>query len=686
MGKVVVAVIFVAILSFVLADLAGPSSVLFGGNTDVGEIAGHSISQKEFQEVLDQVESKYILNFQRTPTENERPTLRQQAWELLVVKYAFQKQYEEAGIAVTSDEIWDMMQGKNISPSIKQSFVNPNTQEFDRQSFLQYLQNVPNMPPAAQGQWELFKGDLKPGRERLKYENLLVNSNFITSLEAQKEYAAQNDIADVKYLYVPYYDISDSTVTVSESQLEEYYSENKERYKTDGSRSLKYVSFPIVASSEDTTFVKQELEDMKQDFIAAQDDSVYASVSTDGLTFYGNYHLGILPRELKSDVASLSKGEVYGPFLDATGVFKIHKVSDIYEDTVAYAKASHILFSGDTDEARNNANKVLREIKAGADFAEMARIHGSDGTKTKGGDLGWKKSGDYVDEFNDAVFGRSTAGLVNNVVKTQFGYHIVKVDEPKTYTAYKVATIELEITPSDETRNTVYRDADLFATEVNSLEDFEAYAEEKGYNVSPDQALKKNDRRIGVLGNARQAVQWLFRDASVGDVSEVYDLDDQYIVVVMTDEEEEGYRPLDKVRTEVSVKVKNEMKGEQIISKLSGLSGTLDEIAAAYGSNANVYASSDLKLNTNSLPNVGFDPKAVGRAFSLESGQKTEAFASEGGVLIIEMINKTSAPEIADYATYKTQLEQTVRNQVSFSISEAIKDDANIKDERYRFY
>ncbi|MEM8569107.1 MAG: hypothetical protein AAGF85_21810, partial [Bacteroidota bacterium] len=171
-----------------------------------------------------------------------------------------------------------------------------------------------------------------------------------------------------------------------------------------------------------------------------------------------------------------------------------------------------------------------------------------------------------------------------------------------------------------------------------------------------------------------------------GDVSQVYELDNEYVVAVMTDETEKGYQSVNELRNELSVKVKNEKKGDVIISKLDDISGSLDEIATAYGDDANVYTSSDLKLTSNSLPSVGFDPKAVGRAFSLESGEKTEAFSSENGVLIIEMLNKTNAPEIADYATYKTQVSQNYENQARYSIAEAVKEFADIKDERYKFY
>ncbi len=685
MGKVVVAVIAIAILSFVLADLLGPNSTLFGGNDNtVGEIAGESIQLPEFQALVEQQESNYIMNFGRQPGEREKPTLRNQAWELLIGRYAFQKQYEEVGVKVTSDEVWDMMQGKNISPGIQQSFTNPETGQFDRSLFMNFLKNLPNQAPENRYRWEVFKKDLKPGRERLKYENLLVKSVYVTNAEAQQEYAAQNNVAEVEYLYVPYYAVSDSAVSVSESDLKDYYSENKNRYKVENTRSMKYVTFPIIASSEDSTYIKEEMMELKEEFKSVEDDSVFAGVNTDGLNFYGNYQSATLPAQLKGNVSNLTIGDVRGPYLSGEN-YVLYKVSDIYEDTVFYANASHILF-GDTEDDKAEAERVLQELKDGANFSAMAAQYGTDGTKQRGGDLGWFKSGDMVSEFEDAVFSKNEAGLINNVVETEYGYHIIKVDEPKTNMVYEVATIERNITPSDETINVAFRDADLFASKVDDISSFEEIAKEDSLRVIPAVKLKKNDRRVGVLGDARQIVQWLFRDASKGSVSEVFELDNQYVIGVMTDETEEGYQSLEAVKTEVTAKVKNELKGQQIIESLKGTSGTLEEKAQAYGSDANVYSSSDLKLSANSLPNVGFDPYAVGLAFSLENGETSEPFASENGVLIINMGNKTVAPEIGDLTIYKNQLAQGLRNRVGFGISEAIKENADIVDKRYKFY
>ena len=100
--------------------------------------------------------------------------------------------------------------------------------------------------------WEIFQRDLKPGRERIKYENLLIKSNYITTAEAEREYHMQTDVAEIKYLYVPFYAVSDSAVTVTEDDLKAYYNKNIERYKTEESRDMKYISIPVEPSSDDT--------------------------------------------------------------------------------------------------------------------------------------------------------------------------------------------------------------------------------------------------------------------------------------------------------------------------------------------------------------------------------------------------------------------------------------------------
>jgi peptidyl-prolyl cis-trans isomerase D len=172
----------------------------------------------------------------------------------------------------------------------------------------------------------------------------------------------------------------------------------------------------------------------------------------------------------------------------------------------------------------------------------------------------------------------------------------------------------------------------------------------------------------------------------VGDVSEVFELENGYVIALLTKKSEKGTADLEDVREEIEAKVKSQEKGKIIQKKLQDMSGTLDEIAAAYGEDANVYSTSELKISDNSLPGVGFDPKAVGKVFALNSGETSQPVIGENGVLIIETQAITEAPEIADYTSYKNQLQQQRGQRSGFEIAEAIREAANIEDKRYKFY
>ncbi len=694
MTKVVVGFITIAIAAFVLNDLfgSGPTSVFSGSDNVVGEVAGKSISLEEFQAAVQARENNYILNFGRQPGEQERPALRQQAWDLIISRYAIIPQYEKVGVKVTSDEEWDIIQGKNVDENIKQSFTD-SAGNFDRVSLISYLQSLDNQPVNSEPRirWDIFRSDLAPSRERIKFENLILKTSYITQAESEREYHLQNDVCEVKYVYVPFYSISDSLVTVSESDLKTYYNKNKEKYKAEKARSLSYVSFPIIPSATDSAEIRDELLKIATDFKSSQEDSIFATINSDNAEAYTTYTPDKLPAFLSNQISSMKPGSVIGPVLDANR-YKVAKLVSINKDTLFTARASHILIRWDdeSDEAKRaariKAQGILNDIKAGANFAQKASEFGSDGTSSRGGDLGYFTSGQMVKPFENAVFNAKRTGLLSNLVETEFGYHIIDVTSLKDNTSYTIATIERDITASDETQNEAYRKADLFGSSVSGLDDFKSKAAEDNLTIYDAKDVSTNSSRVNTLDDARQIVLWLFRDASVGKVSDVFDVESAYVVAVMTDETEEGIRSFDDVKEEITSLVKNQQKGKQIIEKLKGLTGTIDEIATAYGDDASVNSSSDLKLNSNSLPGVGIDPIAVGKAFALESGKRTDPFIGENGVLIIENTNKTIAPEIGDYSIFKNQRLQSLTSQAGFNISEALKKGAKIEDKRYLFY
>ncbi len=694
MTKVVVGFVAIAIAAFVLNDLfgSGPTSVFSGSQNVIGEIDGKSISYEEFQAAVQDRENNYILNFNRQPGERERPTLRQQAWDLLIAQYAITPQYEKVGVKVTSDEEWDIIQGKNVDENIKMSFTD-SSGNFNRASLISYLQSLDAQPVNSEPRirWNNFRSSIVPGRARIKFENLLIKTNYITEAESEREYHLQNDVVETRYLYVPFYLMSDTLVAATDADLKSYYNKHKEKYKAEAARSLQYVTFPLTPSSTDSLEIFEELQKIANDFKSTVEDSVFAAINSDNANSFSKYTPNELPAYLSNQIGTMVVGDVVGPALDGNR-YKVAKLVGIDRDTVYNARASHILVRWDdtTDaskrKAREKAQGILNDIKAGASFAAKAAEFGSDGTSKKGGDLGYFTSGQMVKPFEDAVFGARKTGLLNTLVETDFGYHIIEVTSLRDNTSYTIATIERDITPSDETQNEAYRRADLFASSVSSQVEFAAKAKEDNLTIYDAEDVGTNDSRVSTLNDARQVVLWLFRDASIGKVSDVFDVQSSYVVAVMTGETEEGIRPFEEVKEEITPLVKNQLKGKKIIDKLKVLTGTLDEIAAAYGSEASVNSSSDLKLNSNSLPGVGIDPIAVGKAFALGDGKRSEPFIGENGVLIIENGNKTVAPEIGDYSIFKNQKLQAMNNQSGLNIAEALKKGANIEDNRYLFY
>lgn len=695
MTKFVVGAIALSMGAFIVgSDLfgSGPRSIFGGSDREVGEIAGNGISVDEYNLAIQERENSYILNFGRQPGERERPTLQSQAWELLIARNAIQPQYEKVGVKVSNDEIWDMVQGKNVDESIKTSFTD-SAGRFDRSRLISYLKQIDAMPPTSEARvrWDIFKSDLRPARERIKYENLILKTVYVTEAEAERDYHNQNDVAEVKYLYVPFFAVNDSLIKTDDADMKAYYNKNKEKYKVENTRSLSYVSFPVAASAEDTLAIREEMNKLATEFKTVTEDSLFASSNTDGKSPFTKYTIASLPTILNNQRESLTAGKVIGPVLE-DGSFKIFKVSNIGADTIYNAKANHILIKWEntTPEAkkaaRDKARKILNDIRGGASFASKAREFGTDGTASRGGDLGWFPTGQMVKPFEKAVFDAKKTGLLSDVVETDFGYHIIEVTGVKNNTSYSVASIERTITASDETLNEVVRKADSFAGDLNGIDAFKEKARKENLVVLDANDLGTNDRRINNL-EARQVVTWLFREGSVGKVSEVYDIEGvAYWVAVMTGETEKGYKPLEKVKDDIAPAVRNVAKGKYIAGKLAGKTEALEELAKPFGVDAMINSSSDLKMNANSMTSVGYDPLVVGAVFSLENGKRSKPIIGENGVVLADLQNKTIAPALGDFTMFREQLKQAQSSRGGYFITEALKDAAKIEDKRYRFF
>jgi peptidyl-prolyl cis-trans isomerase D len=195
-------------LFIVGSDLLGPGSSLFGTKPVVGEINGSDISLEELQGEINQLEYDFAVQQGKNPTEQDMQGIREQAWNQLIFKRVFLPQAEEAGLVISDNEKVDMVQGNNIHAAIKQTFVNPETKEFDKAQVENFLRNIDQAQPQQKAAWYNFEGKLPDDRLRTKFEALLTKTNYVTTAEAKREYEGQTAKADFEFVFVPFSSIA----------------------------------------------------------------------------------------------------------------------------------------------------------------------------------------------------------------------------------------------------------------------------------------------------------------------------------------------------------------------------------------------------------------------------------------------------------------------------------------------
>jgi len=691
---IAVTIIAISLIFFIVGgDLLGPNTIFGGNNQVIGEIAGKEIDYRDYNERVDMVRRNYEAQTGRGAGEAEMNQIREQAWSQYIIDYAFAGQYDKLGLDVPDNELVDMVQGDHISPAILQAFTDPTTGVFNKNGVIEYLKNLKSLAPEQQHSWTQFESGLRADRLRQKYEKLLSASTYVTKAEAEREYQASAGKASIEFLYVPYYSVPDSLVKVSEDQLSSYLKAHKNQYKGMDTRTLQYVSFPIVPSKEDSTLLYDQIKALAKELATSTNDSSFVKVNSDiQLPLYQSY--AHMSDQLKEAVKTFVPGGVYGPFREGN-TYYIYKYGGTKADTVSTVRASHILVRADNqsdsarNEARNRAQGILAQIRGGASFEALAVSNSSDpGSAQRGGDLGYfQNNGAMVKPFEEAVFSHPGTGLIPRVVESQFGFHIIKVTEARSNTLYRLASIGKTIAPSQLTRDEVYNKASEFAAKSRTGDQFTENAKAENLFVTTANRLTESSGSVNSIQDGREIVRWAFGNKTeMNKVSQVFETEEQYVVAVLTGKTDKDNVKVNDFRMELTDKVRNQLKAAQIIEKLKGQTGDLESISKKYGAGAVIENVEDINLATGLLRGAGFDPLAVGKAFGLKPGKRTGPFEGENGVFIIESKSLEPAPEIADYSQYKNQLLQNKSGSVSYLVGEAIRENANIQDNRAKFY
>lgn len=687
MGKFLVFVVGFSIAAFVLGDILGPNSSFIGQNRNiVGYINGEEIDLLKFNTVYEELSYNFSLNNGRSPNQQEISDIRDQAWERLINDISYVDEFKKIGLTVTDKESVDMVQGTNIHPMIIQAFSDPSTGSFNRDNVIGYLQNLSTQPANQQQAWYSFESNLKPMRLRSKYDNLITQSTFYNSLDAEAEYFNSSSQIDLAYYYVPFYLISDTIFDVSTSEMRSYLNKNKSDYNQDETRSIDYAFFPVLPSAEDSSFFENEIGSIRENLLSGNiiDDSTYAVINSDGFNPFTKYN----PDELPDELVGMSVGFVTPPSY-SNGAITVKKLSKITKDLKEKARAKHILLRFDDSNktsVRSEANRILNLLRSGSDFDETARTYSQDGSASNGGDLGWFSDGVMVKPFQDAVFSRNRAGLIPRIIESDFGYHIIYVTYPKTKTSYHVTTISKDILPSDNTRNNIYRSAELFKLDIKSDEnDFPAYIKLKNITGGTVNDLDKNSSDLGPVQDARNVIIWAYADDRYEeDISDVIETDEGYIVAQVNVITDEGTKNLDEVENSIKRRIIDEKKFTYLNEKLSDYT-SLQDLKDNLGL-GEIYRSSGLSLSENSLSNVGYSPESIGTAFSMEEGELTRPFKIDGGIIVLGLESKVIPDTLSTYDDFRNTLIQTSRFNIPLKIDDAIKFFSDIEDNRYKFF
>lgn len=701
LGTIIVILIGAALGIFVLETALNSNSNLLKGNKDVvGTIDGEKIKYNDYITKSDE----YIDNYKKQVKQDnldEATTfaLRDQTWSQLVNDKLNEKEFGAIGIAVPFKEMEDLFFSANPHPQVKQSFTNPQTGLFDPNNVKQYVSNLDKSVngedvTAKKAEWLSFEKGIKQDRLNNKYTGMIKGAMYVPKWLAEMDYNEKNTKQDIQFIMVPYTTVSDSDklVEVTDQDLIEYMNARKDQYKQKASRSLEFVTFKVLPSSDDTAAVKKSINDIYANVSTNNGDTTYIKLNADkGLDKMYYAKDKVESYMVRDSLFKVGIGTTIGPYFE-NGDYKIAYLMD-RKDVADSVRARHILVriqqgSKDTLAAYTKADSILKALQGGADFNALASKYTEDeGSKAKNGELGFIAQGRTVTNFNNYLF---FGGKINEykLVKSEFGYHIIQIEEFKNIqSCVRVAFYTRKLEYSNATDKSVFDKARNFATTNNTKALFDTTAAKENMIIQNADKLEQNAYSLSGISYAREIVQWAF-GAKVGDVSNAFALTDQYVVAVLTDSKEEGMMSATDARPTLEQVIKKEKKGNVIAAQLASasvLSASLDALAIKFGQP--VKTASSVSFSNGFIPEMGQEPKVVGAVSALKQNELSKPIEGVQGVFVVVVTAISKPQPIADYSSYSSPLLQGLQSSVNvYSINEALKKDMDIEDLRYKFF
>jgi len=201
-GLMVAIVIGLALGAFILGDMLNSGSKLMRpSQMKIAEVDGESIQYPDFQKKVEELSEIYKMNTQQSQIdENTWEQLREQVWQDYLQENTLGKASENLGVAVTSQELFDLIQGNNPSPIIQQLFTNQQTGVFDKAGIIKFLKSLDSASPEQKAYWLYIEKQIKQSRVITKYSTLIEKGLYITGQEAKESLNAKNKSANFQFV------------------------------------------------------------------------------------------------------------------------------------------------------------------------------------------------------------------------------------------------------------------------------------------------------------------------------------------------------------------------------------------------------------------------------------------------------------------------------------------------------
>ncbi len=687
-GLLVAIIIGLALVAFILGDmLRTGSSYLRPSQMEIGNIDGESIQYPDFQSSVDETAEIYKMNSGVTQIDNNTwIQLREQVWQEIVQESIMADVYDELGLAITSDELFDMVQGNNVHPYIQQLFTNPNTGGFDKSMVIQFLKSLDFATAQQKAYWLYVEEQITDDQFLTKYENLVGKGLYVTTNEAEFNIDTKAKRANIQFIGLNYSSVADSTVSVNESDLREYYNAHEDEYKQDDTRTIEYVTFPVVATESDEAETLEWVEEEKEEFSTIEDNEQYINVNSD-VDFDGSYYKqDELPENIGEFAFSGSVGDIYGPYKEGNA-YSLVKIDDI-QNLPDSVRASHILLT--SADAMTIADSLKTLVENGqASFASLAQENSEDtGSASNGGDVGWFRRNQMVQPFEEACFNGEVGKLY--IATSQYGVHLIQpTQRGREVKQVRLATLTRNIEPSTQTFQNVYAQASKFASENTTGEDFENAVIEE--NLSKRTVnLTEDQYAITGLEQPRSLVRAAF-DADLNDVlvnnegSTIFEFGDIFLIATLTDINEEGIAPLENVKVSVELAAKKEKKAEMLISKIKQAATSDDMDAIASALNTEVKVANNVYFTQNSVTGAGVEPALIGTVSELNQDEISEPIKGNNAVYLAKVIT-LNEDDSSDVLSEKQSLNATISSRAYSYAYQAQKNASEVEDKRSKFY